>query len=125
MRQKKHVHWLGLMTLLGAMSLVSITAAQNSSGRSAGAPPGMSACGGKLEGRYAGDQQGTITLIIHGGQATMLDMISGRQQLQCWTDGKQLLLRESGKPENDMNIDINSDGSLQVPIWGTLRRKGD
>jgi len=85
----------------------------------------MSACGGKLEGRYAGDQQGTITLLIRGGQATMLDMIGGRQQLQCWTDGKQLLLREAGRPENDMHVDINTDGSLQLPIWGTLRRKGD
>ena len=107
------------------MSCVSIAAAQNSSGRIAVSPPGMTACGGKLEGRYAGDQQGTVTLLIRGGLATMLDMIGGRQQLQCWTDGKQLLLREAGRPENDMNVDINTDGSLQIPIWGTLRRKGD
>lgn len=122
--QKINTHWLGLV-ILGSMSFVALAAAQNSAGRPAASPPGMSACGGKLEGRYAGDQQGTITLLIRGGQATMLDMIGGRQELQCWTNGKQLLLREAGKPGNDMNVDINDDGSLQIPIWGTLRRRGD
>lgn len=124
MRQTMNSPWSGLV-IMGSIAFVSITAAQNSAGRPAAAPPGMSACGSKLEGRYAGDQQGTITLLIHGGQATMLDMIGGRQQLQCWTDGKQLILREAGRPGNDMTVDINDDGSLQIPIWGTLRRKGD
>ena len=124
MRQKINTHWLGL-AVIAYLFFVSVTAAQNSSSRPSVAPPGMSVCGGKLNGRYAGDQQGTVTLLIRGAEATMLDMIGGRQQLQCWTNGKQLLLREAGRPENDMNVDVNNDGSLQIPIWGTLHRRGD
>ena len=30
-----------------------------------------------------------------------------------------------GHPENDMPIDINNDGTLQVPIYGEFKKKGN
>lgn len=63
----------------------------------------MSTYGGKLEGRVAGDQRGTIALLIRSGRTAMLDM---------------------GNPRTGMNVDINTDGSLHSPSE-TLRYKGD
>ena len=40
----------------------------------------------------------------------MPDMIGGDQVLECWTAGDKIVLREAGKSENDMPIDMNDDG---------------
>jgi len=54
----------------------------------------------------------------------MGDMIGGEEILACWTAGDKMILREAGKPQSDMSIDINDDGTLQTPIWGELKKKG-
>jgi hypothetical protein len=87
--------------------------------------PGMVSCAGKFEGRYSGSGQGTITLTFRSGKATMSDMIGGEQVLECWTAGDKMILREPGKPDNVMSIDVNNDGTLQTPIWGELKKKGN
>jgi hypothetical protein len=103
-----------------------VAAQQKASPPVAGQPPqpGMVSCKGKFEGRYAGTAPGSGTITFRSGQATMRDMLGGDQVLECWTSGDKIVLREAGKPENDMPIDINDDGTLQTPIWGELKKKG-
>jgi hypothetical protein len=104
-----------------------VAAQQKSSVPAAGKPPqpGMTSCAGKIEGRYAGGPPGgSVTITFRSGKATMRDM-GGEQVLECWTAGDKIVLREAGKPENDMPIDVNDDGTLQAPIWGELKKKGN
>jgi hypothetical protein len=37
----------------------------------------------------------------------------------------KIILREPGHPGYDMPIDINNDGTLQVPIYGEFKKKGN
>jgi len=92
-----------------------------------GAPPepGMTSCVGKIEGRYATTGMGSATIVFRAGKATMGNGFGGDQTLECWTAGDKIVLREPGHPENDMPIDINNDGTLQVPIYGEFRKKGN
>src|SRR5262249_22976989 len=84
--------------------------------------PGMVSCAGKFEGRYTGGGPGSVTITFRSGKATMRDMTGAEQVLECWTVGDKIVLREAGKPENDMPIDVNNDGTLEAPIWGELKK---
>ena len=96
-------------------------------GPKAGEPPepGMKSCAGKIEGRYATTGMGSATIIFRAGKATIGNGFGGNDTLECWTAGDKIILREPGHPENDMPIDINNDGTLQVPIYGEFRKKGN
>lgn len=97
-------------------------AASNASG-----PPkaGMMSCAGKIEGRYATTGLGSATIIFRSGKATINAGIGGEDTLECWTSGDKIILREPGHPENQMPIDINNDGTLEVPIYGEFKKKGN
>jgi hypothetical protein len=110
----------------GPQNLRASTAPAPSAPKAGGPPqPGMVSCAGKFEGRYAGSGLGTITITFRSGKATMSGMLGDDQVLECWTAGDKIILREAGKPENDMPIDINNDGTLQTPLWGEIKKKGN
>jgi hypothetical protein len=97
-------------------------AASNASGPP---KPGMTSCAGKIEGRYATTGLGSATIIFRSGKATMNAGIGGEDTLECWISGDKIILREPGHPENQMPIDINNDGTLEVPIYGEFKKKGN
>jgi hypothetical protein len=74
----------------------------------------MVSCAGKFEGRYAGNGLGTITVTSEANRFRS----AGRP-------ATKITLRETGKPENDMPIDINNDGTLQTPMRGEIKKKGN
>jgi hypothetical protein len=116
----------GNRTAWATAQQMRLVTAQQSSPPAVGQPPqpGMVSCAGKFEGRYAGSAPGSGSITFRSGKATMRDMGGGEQVLECWTAGDKIVLRETGKPENDMPIDVNDDGTLQTPMWGELKRKG-
>jgi hypothetical protein len=87
--------------------------------------PGMTSCAGKIEGRYVTTGAGSATIIFRSGKATMRNGFGGEDTLECWMSGEKLILREPGHPESEMPIDINNDGTLQVPIYGEFKKKGN
>lgn len=86
---------------------------------------GMTSCAGKIEGRYVTTGAGSATIIFRSGKATMGNGFGGEDTLECWISGDKLILREPGHPQNEMPIDINNDGTLQVPIYGEFKKKGN
>ena len=91
-----------------------------------GVPPqaGMVSCAGKFEGRYASTGGfGTVTITFRSGKA-IVPGINGDETLECWMRGDKMILHEPGKPELDMPIDINNDGTLQTPL-GEIKKKGN
>jgi len=95
------------------------------SNASAPPEPGMTSCAGKIEGRYVTTGMGSATIVFRAGKATMGNGFGGNDTLECWTAGDKIILREPGHPENAMPIDINNDGTLQVPIYGEFKKKGN
>jgi hypothetical protein len=94
--------------------------------RTTGPPhPGMTSCAGKIEGRYVTTGAGSATIIFRSGKATMGNGFGGEDTLECWMSGDKLILREPGHPESEMPIDMNNDGTLQVPIYGEFKKKGN
>jgi hypothetical protein len=93
----------------------------------AGVPPkpGMTSCAGKLEGRYSGNGLGAISITFRSGKATMADPLGSEDVLECWIAGDKIILHEPGKPELDMPLDLNLDGTIQVPLVGELKKKGN
>jgi hypothetical protein len=87
--------------------------------------PGMVSCAGKIEGRYVTTGQGSATIIFRSGKATMGNGFGGEDTLECWTAGDKIVLREPGHAANEMSIDINNDGTLQMPIYGEFKKKGN
>lgn len=87
--------------------------------------PGMVSCAGKIEGRYVTTGQGSATIIFRSGKATMGNGFGGEDTLECWTGGDKIILREPGHPGSEMPLDINSDGTLQMPIYGEFKKKGN
>lgn len=87
--------------------------------------PGMTSCAGKIEGRYVTTGQGSATIIFRSGKATMGNGFGAEDTLECWTGGDKIILREPAHPEHEMPVDINNDGTLQVPIYGEFKKKGN
>jgi len=110
-----------------AQNLRPLSAPAAGAAKSAGGPPrpGMTSCAGKIEGRYVTTGQGSATIVFRSGKATMGNGFGGEDTLECWTAGDKIILREPGHPENEMTIDINNDGTIQVPIYGELKKKGN
>jgi hypothetical protein len=93
--------------------------------RTVGPPAGMTSCAGKIEGRYVTTGAGSATITFRSGKATMGNGFGGDDTLDCWMSRDKIILREPGKPQNEMPIDINNDGTLQVPIYGEFKKKGN
>ena len=87
--------------------------------------PGMNSCAGKIEGRYVTTGQGSATIIFRSGKATMGNGFGGEDTLECWTAGDKIILREPGHPGNEMTLDINNDGTLEMPVYGEFKKKGN
>lgn len=87
--------------------------------------PGMTSCAGKIEGRYVTTGQGSATIIFRSGKATMGNGFGGEDTLECWTSGDKIVLREPGHPDHEMPVEINNDGTLEVPIYGEFKKKGN
>jgi hypothetical protein len=85
----------------------------------------MASCAGKIEGRYATTGLGSATIVFRSGKATVSSGFGDGEVLECWTAGDKIVLRQPGHPELDMPVDINNDGTIQVPIWGELKKKGN
>jgi hypothetical protein len=104
----------------------SAGSAPAAAGRTGGPPrPGMTSCAGKIEGRYATTGLGSATIAFRSGKAIMGNGFGADETLDCWTSGDKIILREPGHPENDMPIDINNDGTLEVPVFGEFKKKGN
>ena len=99
--------------------------APDAAAKTSGPPRGMTSCAGKIEGRYVTTGMGSATIIFRSGKATMGNGFGGTDTLECWPAGDKIILREPGHPETDMPVDINNDGTLQVPIYGEFRKKGN
>jgi hypothetical protein len=103
----------------------STVAAPANVGKTTGPPPGMTSCAGKIEGRYVTTGAGSATITFRSGRATMGNGFGGEDTLECWMSGDKIILREPGHPQNEMPIEINNDGTLQVPIYGEFKKKGN
>ncbi|HKD06868.1 MAG TPA: hypothetical protein VKB79_13280 [Bryobacteraceae bacterium] len=104
----------------------SSTPAPAATAKTTGPPqPGMTSCAGKIEGRYVTTGAGSATIIFRSGKATMGNGFGGEDTLECWVARDKIILREPGHPEKEMPIDINNDGTLQVPIYGEFKKKGN
>ena len=79
----------------------------------------------KIEGRYVTTGAGSATIVFRSGKATMGNGFGGEDTLECWMTRDKIILREPGHPEKEMPIDINNDGTLQVPIYGEFKKKGN
>jgi hypothetical protein len=90
----------------------------------AGKPPkpGLVSCAGKFEGRYA-PSTGLpgLTIIFKQGKATTKAPLTDDEEFECWTGGKKIYLHKAGQQE-DLDIDINDDGTLDTPL-GELKKK--
>lgn len=42
--------------------------------------------------------------------------MSEPETFECWTLGAKILLRTPGKPDEDMPMDINKDGTVETPL---------
>ena len=92
----------------------------------AGVPPqpGLTSCAGKIEGRYSSSIGGGLSSItFRSGKAT-ISSIGGTDELECWTGGSKIYLRDP-KTGESLPIDINNDGTLDTPMMGELKKKGN
>ena len=110
----------------GPENLRFISVQQKPAAPVAGQPPqpGMMSCAGKVEGRYSSTQIGAFTVVFRKGRAQVKMYGDGDQEMECWTNGKKIILRNPGKPDEDMPIDINDDGTLDTPM-GEIKRKSN
>lgn len=110
----------------GPENLRFVGAQQKAATPPAGQPPqaGMTSCAGKIEGRYSSTQVGAFTVVFRKGKAQVKMYGDGDEELECWTNGKKIILRNPGKPNEDMPIDINDDGTLDTPM-GEIKRKSN
>ncbi len=91
-----------------------------------GAPPkpGFTPCAGTLEGRWApSNGMAGLSMEIRAGKATLSGPMNEPETFECWTLGAKILLRTPGKPDEDMPMDINKDGTIETPL-GELKKKG-
>jgi len=101
-----------------------LTAAAKTAPAGASKPPkpGLVSCAGKFEGRYGTSSGLTgLTLIFKAGKVTAKGPLSDDEEFECWTNGKKIYLHKAG--EQDLDIDVNDDGTLDTPM-GELKRKG-
>jgi hypothetical protein len=112
-----------------AQNLRPATAAAPSAAEpKAGVPPkpGLTSCAGKIEGRYAttGSAFASFTMTFRSGKTTATDPGGNDEVFECWMGGERIYLHNPARPNLDMQIDINNDGSLQTPM-GEIRKKGN
>ncbi len=66
-----------------------------------------------------------MTIVFRSGKAIMTDQIGDNNlELECWMSVDRVYLHKPGESASqDMPLDINDDGTLQLP-FGELKRKG-
>jgi hypothetical protein len=88
--------------------------------------PGLASCAGKFEGRYAPNQGGGFSLTFRSGKATESGpIVGGDQEFECWTGGGKVFLYKAGEFSTNESLDINNDGTLEDPVIGELKKKGN
>src|SRR5579863_610491 len=94
----------------------------------AGVPPkpGFVSCAGKFDGRYGSATGGPgPRIVFQGGKASVDDVLS-KEERECWVNGSQMILRLVGDITNggqDIELDINKDGTLDSAIFGEFKKK--
>ncbi len=94
----------------------------------AGVPPkpGFVSCAGKFDGRYGSANGGPgPKIVFQGGKASVDDVLS-KEERECWVKGDQMILRLVGDTTNggqDIELDINKDGTLDSAIFGEFKKK--
>lgn len=86
-------------------------------------PPkaGFASCAGKFEGRYANSNGlSGLTIIFKAGKATTKALLTDDEEWECWTNSKKIILHKTG--QDDLEIDVNDDGTLDTPL-GELKKK--
>ena len=94
----------------------------------AGVPPkaGFVSCAGKIEGRYGTANGGPgPRIVFQAGKASVDDVLS-KEERECWINGSQIILRLVGDITNgaqDIELDLNKDGTLDSAIFGEFKKK--
>jgi len=97
-------------------------AASGSTGAAKPPKPGLASCAGKIEGRYAASNGLPYTMEFRSGKVTIKAPLMGDEQAECWTGGGKIVLHKPGEPD-DIEMDINDDGTLQTP-FGEMKKRG-
>ncbi len=85
------------------------------------APEGMTSCAGKIEGRYELTNGMPMGMVFRAGRVTLREGGQAAGEGRCWTGKGRIVLRLDGE-EQDMEIEINDDGTLQTPL-GEMRKR--
>ena len=90
----------------------------------AGQPPraGLTSCAGKIEGRYAASNGMAYTMTFRSGKVKIEAPLMGFEEAECWTGDGKIVVHKAGEAD-DLEIDINDDGTLQTP-FGEMKKKG-
>jgi len=94
----------------------------------AGVPPtpGYVSCAGKIEGRYTMSNGGPGPRIVFQAGKASIDSPLGAEERECWINGNQIVLRLVGDILNggqDLNFDLNKDGTIDSAEFGELKKK--
>ncbi|HWQ37751.1 MAG TPA: hypothetical protein VNM24_03940 [Burkholderiales bacterium] len=89
-----------------------------------GQPPraGFVSCAGKIEGRYSSPEAGSFTVVFKSGKARLRMYGVDDEEVECWISGRRILLHKAGT-EEELELDINDDGTLDSPM-GELKKRG-
>jgi hypothetical protein len=94
--------------------------------RVAGQAPkaGLASCGGKIEGRYELVGGGGFRIVFRSGKATVVEVLGGTTEYECFTGGGQVILYEPGSSKATETLEINNDGTLQWEL-GAMKKMGN
>ncbi len=82
--------------------------------------PGLTICAGKVIGKYS-SASGFPSIVIQLGKAS----VQGDDAVECWMGAGKVYLHAPGsRADQDLVMEIKTDGSLDTPL-GELRKKTD
>lgn len=100
--------------------------ASNTPAPKAGQPPkpGLATCGQKMQGRYSSGGLSNITITFRPDKTTVTQFDT--ETVECWIGGGTIYIRVPGWPKvPDMELEINDDGTLDMPLFGTLKKRSN
>lgn len=116
---------IGAVTIMNAQAPAKAPAKAAPKAAPAKPPkPGLTSCAGKIEGRYAASNGMPYTMEFRAGKTKMTAPFVGTEEFDCWMGDGKIYLFMSGEPE-PMAVDINDDGTLQNPLMGEMKKKGN
>ena len=94
----------------------------------AGVPPkaGFTSCVGKIDGRYVTSNGGPGPRLVFQGGKVNIDTPIGPEERECWTNGKQIILRLVGDildGGQDLTFDLNKDGTIDSAEFGEFKKR--